>query len=45
MSKYMELSYNHNFNPNSIMKYNDFSIYQLFNGIEFVRDYNGLGSN
>ena len=45
MSKYMELSYNHNFNSNSIIKYNDFSIYQLFNGIEFVRDYNGLGSN
>ena len=45
MSKYMELAYNHNFNSDSIMKYNDFSLYRLFNGVEFVRDYNGLGSN
>ena len=42
MSKYMELSYNHNFEPDSIVKYNDFAIYQLFNGVEFVRDYNGI---
>jgi hypothetical protein len=45
MSKYMELAYNHNFNSESIVGYNDFSIYHLFNGVEFVRDYNGLGSN
>lgn len=45
MSKYTELSYNHNFNPESIVGYNDFSIYRLFSGVEFVRDYNGLGSN
>lgn len=45
MSKYMELSYNHNFNKESIIKYDDFLIYRLYNGVEFVRDYNGLGSN
>ena len=45
MGKYMELAYNYNFGENSIIGYDDFSIYHLFSGIEFVRDYNGIEGN
>ncbi len=45
MSKYMEIVYNHNFSdPNSIMKKEDFSIYDFFEGVEFVRAYSGSDS-
>jgi hypothetical protein len=45
MSKYMEIVYNHNFSdPNSIMKKEDFSIYDFFEGVEFVRAYSGNDS-
>lgn len=42
MSKYMELSINHNFTVDSIASQQDFQLYNLFKGVEFIRDYNGL---
>jgi len=42
MSKYMEIVYNHNYQEKSILQ--DFKIYDLFEGIEFVRDYSGSDS-